>query len=292
MATMPGVSGNVRLNPKPPGVADGQSPIELAELIEGEIIPRLLVAHRRDTNVPVVVGVAEAESKKSRLISQNDIAQFVDLALDQQAHILIRQVDEMLDRGFAVEAILIDLLAPVARLLGEKWESDEVDFIEVTMGLWRLQEIVHDLAARVPGVAPDPDSDRRALFALMPGDQHCFGTLLIDECFRRRGWSTQCLTAATEAQLVSVVEERWFELIGLTVPTDHHIDALPRLIAALRKASRNPHVGVLVGGHVFINNPALVLHVGADATAPDARQAFDRAESLLVEISARVSAPV
>jgi MerR family transcriptional regulator, light-induced transcriptional regulator len=259
----------------------------LVELIEGEIIPRLLVAHRRETLVQIAPLSASGLDPALERISDRDIALFADMALDQQAHILIRHVDAMLDRGVSVETILIDLLAPVARALGEQWERDEVDFIEVTMGLWRLQEIVHDLAARVPGVAPDPESDRRALFALMPGDQHCFGTLLIDECFRRRGWSTQCLTAATEAQLIAVVEERWFELIGLTVPTDHHIDALPRLIGALRKASRNPHVGVLVGGHLFNGNPELVVRVGADATAPDARQAVERAEQLLEEIAGR-----
>jgi MerR family transcriptional regulator, light-induced transcriptional regulator len=282
MATMPGVGEN-RLNPKPPGVADGQSPVELVELIEGEIIPRLLVAHRRET----LIQLPSTSSSTLEPISDRDIALFADLARDQQAHVLIRHVDAMLDSGVSVETILIDLLAPVARALGEQWERDEVDFIEVTMGLWRLQEIVHDLAARVPGVATDPESDRRALFALMPGDQHCFGTLLIDECFRRRGWSTQCLTAATEAQLIAVVEERWFELIGLTVPTDHHIDALPRLIGALRKASRNPHVGVLVGGNLFHGNLELVVRVGADATAPDARQAVERAEQLLEEIAGR-----
>ncbi len=284
MATMPGVSAD-RSNPKPPGVADGQSPVELVNLIEGEIIPRLLVAHRRDTKLPI-----EQDTQSSHPIGARDIALFADLALDQQAHILIRHVDGMLDRGVSVESILIDLLAPVARALGEQWEQDEVDFIEVTMGLWRLQEIVHDLAARIPGIAPDPESNRRALFALMPGDQHCFGTLLIDECFRRRGWATQCLTAANEAQLIAIAEERWFELIGLTVPTDHHIDALPRLIGALRKASRNPQVGVLVGGQVFNKNPELVLRVGADATAPDARQAVDRAERLLGEIADRGAA--
>jgi hypothetical protein len=48
----------------------------------------------------------------------------------------------------------------------------------------------------------------------------------------------------------------------------------------MRRASRNPALGVLVGGRVFVERPELVALVGADATASDARQAALQAESL------------
>jgi MerR family transcriptional regulator, light-induced transcriptional regulator len=262
----------------------GESPASLAELIEGEIIPRLLLAHRRDSSAPRTV-----QTTRARGIDSNDVSAFLSASIENSAHLLIRQVDALLSQGVAVETILVDLLTPVARGLGEQWENDEIDFIDVTMGLWRLQEVVHDLAARVPGAGETPANNRRALFTIVPGDQHSFGTVLIDECFRRRGWDTMCVTSANQSQLVDLVGERWFEVIGLTVSCDAHINELPRLIEALRKASRNPHVGVLVGGRVFLNNSDLALRMGADATAQDARTAVDRAEQLVEDIAGRAA---
>ena len=275
------------VEPKGKSRAMTDGPSKLAELIEGEIIPRLLMAHRRETVAPSAYGQLSPVPP-----SDQDISTLVELALDQEAIVLIRHVDQALNRGVTVESLLIDYLAPAARVIGTMWESDEVDFVDVTMALWRLQEVVHDLAARSPGAGVSPDRARRALFTLPPGGQHSFGTVLIDECFRRRGWDTMCMTQPSESELVKLAGDRWFDFIGLTVSCDHQIDDLPRLIGVLRAASRNPRVGILVGGRVFVESPALALRVGADATAPDARAAVDRAETWLEAFEQRAAIPI
>jgi methanogenic corrinoid protein MtbC1 len=256
-----------------------RSPVVLAKLIEGEIIPRLLLAHRDDP------AAYYGRNDVVALIGPDEVGAFAQLSLDCEAHQLVRHVDGVLARGVEVETVLIELLAPAARVLGEQWEDDSIDFIAVTMGLWRLQEVVHELAARAPGAGQNRGGDRRALFCVMPGEQHSFGTTLVDECFRRRGWNTLCVPATTEQQLLALARERWFEIIGLTVSCDHHIGDLPRLIGVLRKVSRNPHTGVMVGGPIFVNNADLARQVGADATAKDARAAVDCAEGLVSEFA-------
>jgi MerR family transcriptional regulator, light-induced transcriptional regulator len=258
-----------------------RSPVLLAKLIEGEIIPRLLLAHRSgDAFYAEQGGIGEP-------IKVAEVAALAQLSLDCEAHQLTRHVDAILARGIEVETVLVELLAPAARILGERWEDDSIDFIAVTMGLWRMQEVVHELAARAPGAGLSRGGDRRALFCVMPGEQHSFGTTLVDECFRRRGWNTLCVPATTEQQLLSLVRERWFEIIGLTVSCTYHIDELPRLIRAMRKVSRNPHAGVMVGGPVFVSNAELAWQVGADGTAKDAISAVDCAETLVSESASR-----
>lgn len=261
--------------------AGGDRPPDmLAKLIEVEIIPRLLLAHGRDPIEPIVADV----EGRARVIPE-EVESFAAMALRNEAHTLMRYVDAALGRGIPVEAVLVEILAPAARLLGVSWENDEVDFVDVTMALWRLQEIVYELSARAPGAAESRGGDRRALFCVMPGEQHSFGTVVIDECFRRRGWDTRCITNATESQLLTLTAERWFEIIGLTISCDHHVDSLSRLIAALRQASRNPQAAIMVGGRVFNENPSLARRIGADATAKDARQAVDHAEALVASIA-------
>ncbi len=161
------------------------------------------------------------------------------------------------------------------------WESDACDFFDVTMGLWRLQEVMKALSAIAPWSAPLPASARRALFAPAPGEQHGFGAALVEEFFRRAGWQTWTAPTADTDELASLVAARGYDIIGLSISVERHLDALAGCIAAIRRASRNPDIIVMVGGRMFNENPGLVAVVGADATAADAPAAVALAEELL-----------
>jgi MerR family transcriptional regulator, light-induced transcriptional regulator len=266
-------------------LGSAHSPMMLASLIEGEIIPRLLMAHRAAEDE------AQAQSLVHLSVDPDEADAFANLALECDAHQLVGYVDRHLERGMQVETILVELISPAARALGTQWDNDSIDFIAVTMGLWRLQEVVYELAARSPGAVRNMGGDRRALFCVTPGDTHSLGTTIVDECFRRSGWSTLCLPSTSESELVSLVRERWFEIIGLTISCDQHIETLTRLISVLRAASRNPQAGIMVGGPLFVQFPDLVHKVGADATAKDAHIAVERAEQLIAQSISNKSVP-
>jgi methylmalonyl-CoA mutase cobalamin-binding domain/chain len=235
-------------------------------LIESEIIPRLMVAH--------AIAIPEAVfTDDEPVISAREIEAFAPLVMQVEADALLLHVEAILARGVAFNTVMVDLLAPTARLLGEFWEDDRCDFVDVTMGLWRLQEVVHEIFGRVPAESGPAGGGRRALFAPMPGEQHSFGTVMIEDIFRRAGWQTDRLSEAETSDLLKRAAEDCFDLIGLTVSCDCHIEILPSIIAALRNVSRNPRVCVMVGGRVFNENPDLAVHVGADGTAIDAKLA-------------------
>jgi cytochrome c oxidase cbb3-type subunit 1 len=69
--------------------------------------------------------------------------------------------------------------------------------------------------------------------------------------------------------------------VGLSIGADLHLQPVRSVIFALRRASRNPHVGVMVGGPLLVDRPQLVSEVGADFTAADARQAVERADAFV-----------
>ena len=255
-------------------LADVNYERSLSKLIEGEIIPRLMLAHASDSaGAAVVTGEAA--------VTPRDIEALAPLALQVEADALLGHVEAILARGVPVDAVMVDLLAPTARLLGEYWEEDRCDFVDVTMGLWRLQEVIHEVAARLPADRLASAGGRRALFASMPGDQHSFGTVVIDELFRRRGWVTDRMSDAETPELIERVGSNWFDMVGLTITCDCHIAALPSIIVALRNISRNPRVCVMVGGRIFSANPGLAVQVGADGTAPDAKLALKVAMALV-----------
>ena len=246
----------------------------LSALIESEIIPRLMVAHAGDhSSVRVVDGDAA--------IDLAEVEMLVPLALQVEADTLLNHVEAILARGVAVDTIMVDLLAPAARLLGEYWEEDRCDFVDVTMGLWRLQEIVHEIASRVSTDGVRTASGRRALFASMPGDQHSFGTVVIDELFRREGWITERMSDAETSDLIKRTAENWFDMIGLTISCDCNIPKVRSMIVTLRSVSRNPRVCVMVGGRICSADPEFAVQVGADGTARDAKLALRVADKLL-----------
>lgn len=243
----------------------------LSSLIEREVIPRLMIAH-----------AAELPERATAVVDRTDVEALAMLALQSEAGALLAHVDAIVARDVAADVILVELLAPAARLLGEYWESDRCDFLDVTMALWRLQEVVHELAGRLPAERLPGSGASRALFATMPGDHHSFGTVVIDELFRREGWLTDRMSEATTAELLRRVSEDWWDLIGLTVTCDCHIAPLGSVIGALRNVSRNPRVCVMVGGRVFAGDPELAREVGADGTAGDAKLALERASGLVL----------
>lgn len=245
----------------------------VSQMIESEIIPRLLMAHAPAGET--------SRRKRGRPIDPDDASAFAMLPLRLEAASLLEEVDAFIAEGTSVETICIDLLAPAARMLGEMWERDECDFIDVTMGLWRLQEVMREIAARSPADLPMLKVPRSALFAPMPGDQHNFGTLMIEEVFSRAGWQSEALVRPERRDLLDRLSQRPFDVVGLTLARDWPSAALANLVKAMRQASANPRITVLVGGRMINENPGLVAEVGADGTGADALAALDVAESLM-----------
>ena len=239
----------------------------IAELIERQIVPVIAMARARSA-APV------------------DTHGFAMLALERDAGALLVELEKMMTRGMTVEDVLVDVLAPTARRLGTMWEDDYCDFVDVTMGLWRLQEVVRELSSRSPILRAAAFNARTALFAPMPGD-HSFGTIIVEEVFRRNGWVTTMIPDASRALLLADIGDNAYDLVGLTVSCDSHIARLQSLIVAMRAVSKNPRVCVMLGGRVLMNDPQLCNHVGADGTAVDAQQALEVAGRLIMTNTCR-----
>lgn len=243
-------------------------------IIEYEIIPRLLLAHSSDNN-------ARATDRKSE-IAVSEANRFATLPLELEAAGLLEEVDKFLAEGVSTDAIYIDLLALAARRLGEMWVADECDFVDVTMGLWRLQEVMRDIAARTPRITTALASPRSILVAAMPGDQHTFGAQMVEEVFNKAGWQSELHSQSERRELLDRLAKQSFDAVALTISRDCPSAVISSLIKSMRGISVNPHLSVLVGGNSINNNPALVAEVGADGTGSDARAALEVAEQLVM----------
>lgn len=206
----------------------------LSALIESEIIPRLMVAHSSVT--PAMAMESSAE------IGSDEIEDFAPLVMQIEADALLAHVEAILARGVAIDTVLVDLLAPAARSLGELWEDERCDFVEVTMGFWRLQEVVHELSRRLPARQQAVAEGRRAPTAALPDDRSGVAAKAADEIFRRDDPPTDRLSAAETVDLLQRVKDDWFDTIELTVSCDCHKARSPARASELRNASRSRQV--------------------------------------------------
>jgi methanogenic corrinoid protein MtbC1 len=250
--------------------ADGRNLLE--DTIKRDVIPRLIA-------LPWVARSSAADARPQ--ISDPTIRRLVALCLDIDTQGVAVFVSELHRSGVGAESIYEDLLTPAARQLGEMWESDACTFADVTIGVLRLQNAQRALAARPLGDAAPALGTPRALLLPVPGEQHTFGLSIVLDYFVRAGWEARMGPAGSRAEALALISRERTELVGLSFACDEMIPVAQALIAAMRKASANPDLIIMVGGPPFMADPSLAASLGADATATDGNQAVVRANELL-----------
>ena len=245
----------------------------LGRTIEAEVIPRLMMAHRG-------FAVSEAQQESTH-VTFEDVAELGRIVIEHDTSVASSYVDALRNQGVPIEAIFLELLAPTARLLGEMWKSDQCYFTDVTVGMARLQQIVHELSPEFERENAQSFEGRCILLMTMPGEQHTLGLMIVEEYFRRYGWDC-CSSAPKDLRdMARLARRQHFDVIGISVGWGALLDDIASAIQGIRKSSRNKAAIVLVGGNIFLENPELVSRVGADGTAEDGRQAVLQLRSLV-----------
>lgn len=247
----------------------------LSKVVEGQVIPRLVLAQKEisgQVSKPNEAGLPE--------IQADMVEPFVTLLISGQIADLDHFVTDLVQQGFSVQAIYLDLFARAARQLGIFWEEDKYSFADVTIGLGRLQALFHRLSAQhargkeLSGPAP------RALFLTPEGAMHSFGVRVAEDLFRQAGWSTLCELNVDIATLRYRLSSEAFDLIGISVAVQEHLEQVRELIEEIRKSKTKPTPKIVLSGPIIISNPSLVQELGADFIARDGTEAIVLATEL------------
>lgn len=240
---------------------------QLATTIESAIIPRLLVSHG-------VAGEQRASAAPGPLAIDGKLVQeYARLVISQDNAEGTAFVQELLDNGIPMERLLLELLAPAARLMGEMWTADQCSFVDVTLGLSRIQQSLRQFRGTAEGRRVAEENKGRALLLPAPGEQHTFGLRVVEEFLLRDGWEVRSNLRANHSDLVALASEEAYDFVGFSLSGERLLDQLVSAIEAVRRTSRNRSLRVMVGGLVFAGRADLVRRVGADVAISDAREA-------------------
>lgn len=269
----PGPSHDVMDSPSAPRRSERLERLE--RTIQNDLVPQLLTGHRVGPVPPALTAAIARE------LSAADVEAFVSAVRSLDDDRAVQFVQTILAEGATIEAVYLDLMAPTARRLGELWESDECDFVEVTVSLGRMQRMLRDLSQLflADGMRSEPVGS--VLLTCIPGEQHTLGIIMVGEFLLRDGWRVLVGAPWSDSDLLTMVGSEWYDVIGFSVGCESRLPLLRRDMRRLKAASRNPHVQFMVGGQVFIDDPALAEQVGANAIANSAREAPVIARQLL-----------
>jgi MerR family transcriptional regulator, light-induced transcriptional regulator len=256
----------------------------LSRTVEVEIIPRLVMAHTH--------AVREVRAPNVSTDVGGEVTSLAESVLGVESHRAMELVQAYRDRGVPLETIYLELLVPTARHLRHLWMEDEWDFAEVTLALWRLQQLLRDFSPVFCADAALKSVGLRALLTPASGEKHdighmMFGLVLAGEFFRRDGWNTWIEPDSAGDAFIETIRTQWFDVVEFFASSDKKLKDLASNIRMVRRESSNRNIGVMVCGPAFSERPELVLLVGGDAVVSDFSQETLQARNVVNLLSDR-----
>lgn len=204
--------------------------------------------HLEDLAAEVVRRLMSLRKGQDTFVDEDSDSQqlsgFCDALLHTAPESALEFVATLRAQGVTRQHLRFGLIAGAARLLGERWDRDEVSFMDVTVATGHLYAVM-----RAVSVDPDPNRapirpERRAFFASVPGETHTLGVALAADAFRDAGWVIDLKLAEDHDHLVQHADLCRPLVIGLSLSTKARLPELIRLVLALRIVTPSAIIGV------------------------------------------------
>ena len=261
-------------DPSPgPSARDAHRRDILEDLLRRTVISRLCLAHHGDAphGPPPTPGRMGPDSDQAVTLTEI-------LRHDSQGKV-DRAVDWLVESGCSIETLLIDLIPAIEGRLHTASLEEGGDHADVTLALWRLQELTERLNLREEQVAA-PRNDRQVLLATAEPARFRLRLLIAAEMLDHDGWD---VSVTPESALVALPDLLCDDPITLMVLSCEATspETLATTIRHCRRQAANPDLRVLVMSAALAARPDRMMRVGADAAAPDLRGARRQAGRLL-----------
>ena len=173
-------------------------------------------------------------------------------------------------QGQSLSDIYVRGIGPCARLIGEWWSADRLDFAMVSIVSTYLQQLLHDFSAEFLQEAPQPRNGLSLLLLTEPGSQHSMGLFMLSEFFKQAGWAVTLGVPENVAEFKRLFQTDWFDAVGVSISTDRHLDTLASVLTQLKGSSVNLNVRLFVGGPMALIAPSRLAVLPAEVVAHDA----------------------
>ena len=168
-------------------------------------------------------------------------------------------------RGYrlTVDAI-IDLYVPTAaRLLGDKWEDDRINFAQVTVGAMRLQSLLAEASAEATLHSKPSQNHLTGLVLIPQGEQHFLGASVLAGQLRRLGCDVNMSYDEDFGSLSARLVADMPDMILITSARRETLESVANTVQIVRKISPQPPL-LVVGGAMQVPAEDVIELTGAD----------------------------
>ncbi len=224
------------------------------------------------------------QNQYSKMLDEEEVDQLTNLLLDTEEGSFELAITVLKTHGAPIDYIVLDLIPGIARKLGKQWEDDSLSFADVSIGVNRLERVIHKLDYLFQANQLDRQQNKAIFITGFPGSQHSLGTLIFANFLIYSGWQVHRPNQVNIDSIVYGVSSKDLQAIAISVSTSEQLEELPSLIDLLRQKSKNPNIVVLIGGPLYNKLPEAFDHIQAEVKAFSPEESVQKLEQHLSQI--------
>ncbi|MEO1747687.1 MAG: cobalamin B12-binding domain-containing protein [Pseudomonadota bacterium] len=177
-----------------------------------------------------------------------------------------------------------------AQILGEAWESDAQNFLEVTFAMTRLQLLMRKLVEHAPH-GRRHNAIGKALIAVPTGETHTFGQCMLEEVLRAHGWQTRLFNPQETSSLAQHIKREEAHLVCFSWISSHLQSSVEEELDAIRSMPILARPIIIAGGQAALEKDKWIVSHGVDQICDSAYAATEIASKITeaIEKSAQKS---
>nr|WP_255531155.1 cobalamin-dependent protein [Polynucleobacter alcilacus] len=217
-------------------------------------------------------------------LDEEEINKLTNLLLDTEEGSFELAITVLKTHGASIDYIVLDLIPAIARKLGKQWEDDSLSFADVSIGVNKLERVIHKLDYLFQANQLDRQQNKAIFITVFPGSQHSLGSLIFANFLTFTGWQVHRPNQVNLDAIVYGVSSRMLQAIAISVSTHEQLERLPNLIDLIRQKSQNPKIIVLIGGPLYNKAPDAFDHIQAEVKAFSPEESVQKLEQHLSQL--------
>lgn len=188
-----------------------------------------------------------------------DVVRQLDVALVDRLHsaalgpdrnACITVMHQALNDGLCREDLADFYIPEVARQLGKDWETDDLGFVGVTIGVSRLQAMLRELGPEWSGDhSAEPDAP--SIMLILPQNAyHSLGSMVLAGQLRRKGFSVRMMLGQGLDDIADMLQHTNFQSVFISASQSETLETLRRIVDVVKTATLQPPP-VIIGGSIL-----------------------------------------
>ena len=181
-------------------------------------------------------------------------------------------IDSARTSGISLASLYLEVFQPALREIGCLWQDNKISVADEHLATAITQAAMAH--AYQSAFAWSTTQGRSLIAACVDSERHEVGLRMLCDLLDLEGWQTTYLGAMVPIEsLVAMVKRRRPDAVALSAALSPHLPRVREMINAIHEAMGDTRPLIIVGGRLFLDNPTLATHLGADFTATDAVEA-------------------